>query len=126
MRPRSLAEKRAITRRFEARWLPLLKAGRLRPVVDSIFPFERVAEVVLELRAVGLSVTRIDLGGGIGVHYHAERPLDPISYANLVRDIFGSLGLTLAFEPGRVLAARRRRLSPRRAQRPDRRRSAKR
>jgi diaminopimelate decarboxylase len=67
--------------------------------------FDRVAEVVLELRAVGLSVTRMDLGGGIGVHYHAERPLDPKSYANLVRDIFGSLGLTLAFEPGRLLAA---------------------
>ena len=67
--------------------------------------FERVAEIVLELRAVGLSVTRMDLGGGIGVHYHAERPLNPISYANLVREIFGSLGLTLAFEPGRLLAA---------------------
>src|SRR5207245_3449411 len=36
---------------------------------------------------------------------HAERQLEPASYANLVRDIFGSLGLTLAFEPGRVLAA---------------------
>ena len=67
--------------------------------------FERVAEIVLELRAVGLSVTRMDLGGGIGVHYHAERPLNPVSYANLVREIFGSLGLTLAFEPGRLLAA---------------------
>ena len=47
----------------------------------------------------------MDLGGGIGVRYHAERQLEPASYANLVRDIFGSLGLTLAFEPGRVLAA---------------------
>ena len=67
--------------------------------------FERVAEVVLELRALGLSIMRLDLGGGIGVRYHAERPLEPPSYANLVRDIFGSLELTLAFEPGRVLTA---------------------
>ncbi len=67
--------------------------------------FERVAELVLELRALGLSVARMDLGGGIGVRYHAERPLEPISYANVVGDIFGSLGLTLAFEPGRVLTA---------------------
>ena len=67
--------------------------------------FERVAELVLELSAVGLSVARIDLGGGIGVRYHAERPLELASYANLVRDIFGSLGLSLAFEPGRVLTA---------------------
>src|SRR5260370_1070045 len=67
--------------------------------------FERVSEVVLELRALGLSVARLDLGGGIGVRYHAERPLEPLGYAKLVRDIFGSLGLTLAFEPGRVLTA---------------------
>ena len=67
--------------------------------------FLRVAEVVLELRARGLSVTRMDLGGGIGIRYHAERTLEPTSYANMVRNIFGSLGLTLAFEPGRVLTA---------------------
>ncbi len=67
--------------------------------------FERVAEIVLGLRALGLSVSRIDLGGGIGVRYHAERPLEPLSYAKLAREIFGSLGLTLAFEPGRVLTA---------------------
>jgi diaminopimelate decarboxylase len=67
--------------------------------------FERVAELVLELRALGLAVERIDLGGGIGVRYHAERPLALTGYAKLVRDIFGSLELALAFEPGRVLAA---------------------
>jgi diaminopimelate decarboxylase len=67
--------------------------------------FERVAGVVLELRALGLSIRRMDLGGGIGIRYHAERPPEPISYANLVRGIFGSLGLTLAFEPGRMLTA---------------------
>jgi diaminopimelate decarboxylase len=67
--------------------------------------FERVAELVLELRALGFSVARLDLGGGIGVRYHAERPLEPLSYAKLVGDIFGSLGLDLAFEPGRVLTA---------------------
>ena len=67
--------------------------------------FERVLEVILELRALGLSISRMDLGGGIGIRYRAERPPEPISYANLVRGIFGSLGLTLAFEPGRVLTA---------------------
>jgi diaminopimelate decarboxylase len=67
--------------------------------------FERAAELVLELRASGLAVTRMDLGGGIGIRYHAERPLEPISYARLVREIFGSLGLALAFEPGRALSA---------------------
>ncbi len=44
MRPRSLADKRAITRKFRDRWLPLFLEGRLRPVVDSVFPFEQVAD----------------------------------------------------------------------------------
>ena len=43
MRPRSLADKRAITRKFQERWLPLLAAGRLKPVIDSVFPLEKVA-----------------------------------------------------------------------------------
>jgi diaminopimelate decarboxylase len=67
--------------------------------------FGRVAELVLELRAVGFPATRVDLGGGIGIRYHNERALEPISYASLVKEIFGSLGLVLAFEPGRVLSA---------------------
>ena len=67
--------------------------------------FERAAELVLELRAIGFAGARMDLGGGIGIRYHAERPLEPTSYARLVREIFGSLGLALAFEPGRALSA---------------------
>lgn len=43
LRPRPLEDKRAITRKFRERWLPLLVAGRLRPVIDSVYPFERVA-----------------------------------------------------------------------------------
>jgi diaminopimelate decarboxylase len=67
--------------------------------------FERVAELVLELRALGLIVSRMDLGGGIGIRYHSERMLEPASYSRLIAEIFGSLGLSLALEPGRVLSA---------------------
>ena len=67
--------------------------------------FRRVAELIVELRVVGLPVTRMDLGGGLGVRYRNERALEPMSYAHLVGEIFGSLGLSLALEPGRVLSA---------------------
>jgi diaminopimelate decarboxylase len=67
--------------------------------------FDRVAELIFDLRGSGLPVTRMDLGGGIGIRYRNERVLEPTSYARLVREIFGSLGLSLAFEPGRVLSA---------------------
>ena len=38
MRPQSIDEKIAITQRFVDRWLPELKRGVLRPIIDSIFP----------------------------------------------------------------------------------------
>ncbi len=58
----------------------------------------------VELRAGGLAVRRLDLGGGLGIRYHDETP--PRARATmpaLVRDIFGALDVELAFEPGRVL-----------------------
>jgi len=66
--------------------------------------FVRVAGLVQELRANGLAVTRIDLGGGLGIRYRAENAPEPDSYARLVREIFGPTALAMTFEPGRMLA----------------------
>jgi len=44
LRTRPLEEKAAVSRRFAAEVLPLFESGRLRPVIDSRFPFDRVAE----------------------------------------------------------------------------------
>lgn len=44
LRPLPLEEKVAVTRRFQERWLPELAVGRVRPVIDSTFPLERVAD----------------------------------------------------------------------------------
>lgn len=44
MRSRPMEAKRAITQRFRERWLPLLAARELWPVVDSVFPIEDVAQ----------------------------------------------------------------------------------
>jgi diaminopimelate decarboxylase len=65
--------------------------------------FGRLAELVLELRSHGFGVRRLDLGGGLGIDYHGEKPPEPSAYAALVRGAFGGLDLDLAFEPGRVL-----------------------
>ena len=66
--------------------------------------FARIADLVRELRALGLAVSRIDLGGGLGVRYRTEHPPEPERYARLVRQVFGPLGLAMTFEPGRALA----------------------
>jgi NADPH:quinone reductase len=44
IRGRTMEAKRAITRRFQQHWLPELLAGRVHPIIDSVFPLERVAD----------------------------------------------------------------------------------
>ncbi|NMO16214.1 NAD(P)H-quinone oxidoreductase [Pyxidicoccus fallax] len=44
LRPLSPEQRVAVTRRFSERWLPELAAGRVRPIIDSTFPLERVAD----------------------------------------------------------------------------------
>ena len=74
--------------------------GGLEPFREA---FERLAELVIELRREGLPVGRVDLGGGLGIRYHAETPPEPREYARLVETVFGQLDVALACEPGRVL-----------------------
>lgn len=44
LRPRPIEEKIALTKRFEREMLPLFDTGVLRPVIDSRYPLDRVAE----------------------------------------------------------------------------------
>jgi NADPH2:quinone reductase len=43
LRPRSVPEKAAIARAIEEKVWPLLAAGKIRPLIDSTFPFEQAA-----------------------------------------------------------------------------------
>ena len=45
--------------------------SELKPFRDT---FERIAELVRSLRADGIPITRIDLGGGLAIVYHEEAP----------------------------------------------------
>ena len=44
LRARPIEEKIALTRRFAAEMLPLFDSGRLKPVIDSRYPFEQIAD----------------------------------------------------------------------------------
>jgi diaminopimelate decarboxylase len=68
--------------------------------------FLKMRGLVLRLRAEGLAVERLDLGGGLGVPYFNQPdPPTPTDYAAMVADAVGDLDVGLAFEPGRVIAA---------------------
>ncbi|HEV2677648.1 MAG TPA: diaminopimelate decarboxylase [Aliidongia sp.] len=67
--------------------------------------FRRVAELVRTLRAAGIAIRHLDLGGGIGVPYRGETAPDVTAYAEIVRRTVGDLDCDLLFEPGRYLVA---------------------
>lgn len=69
--------------------------------------FERLAELVRDLRAQGHAIDHVDVGGGLGVPYRAdvEDPPGPDLYAEVVKRHIRSLDVTLVLEPGRLIAA---------------------
>ncbi|HKV02594.1 MAG TPA: NAD(P)H-quinone oxidoreductase [Ktedonobacteraceae bacterium] len=63
MRTRTLEEKLAVTRRFATNVLPLLANGKVKPVIDQVYPLEKIAEahkVMEENRNFGKLIVRID------------------------------------------------------------------
>ena len=68
--------------------------------------FTLMRGLVEKLRAQELKVERLDLGGGLGVPYfHMPDPPTPDDFAAVVAETIGGLGVQLAFEPSRVIAA---------------------
>lgn len=65
--------------------------------------FTRLVDLVGELRAAGIDIRRLDLGGGLGIPYNGEEPPLPDAYAALVKDVVGPLDVDLLFEPGRMI-----------------------
>jgi len=68
--------------------------------------FGLLRDMTLTLRKQGLSVTRLDLGGGLGVPYSGgAQTASPTDYAAMAARVLDGLGVEAAFEPGRLLAA---------------------
>lgn len=78
--------------------------------ITSLKPFEaaftRVRDLVVMLRAEGLDIRHLDLGGGLGIpydHTNSSAPPSPAEYGEMVKRTVGDLGCKLTFEPGRIL-----------------------
>jgi diaminopimelate decarboxylase len=89
--------------------LPTAIAVHIGSQITSLYPFEaafsRVRDLVHMLRADGIAIDHLDLGGGLGVPYDhtAEPPPAPADYAAMVTRTLGDLGCKLTFEPGRLI-----------------------
>lgn len=63
MRTRTLEEKLAVTSRFATGVLPLLASGKVKPVIEQVYPLEKIGEahrVMGENRNFGKLVVRVD------------------------------------------------------------------
>ena len=73
-------------------------------------PFEqaylKVADLTRRLRAEGHQITRLDLGGGLGIPYTAsnDAPPLPMDYGALIKRTLGHLGCEIEIEPGRLIS----------------------
>ena len=68
--------------------------------------FSKMRGLVERLRGQGMSVERLDLGGGLGVPYfNMPTPPSPEDYAAMIGRVMQGLDVQFAFEPGRVIAA---------------------
>ena len=68
--------------------------------------YTKLGALVGRLRAAGQSVTRVDLGGGLGIPYDPKLPLppSPAEYGAMVSHVTKGWGVQLMFEPGRLIA----------------------
>lgn len=77
--------------------------------ITALDPFRRAygraVELLQELRAGGIPLRRLDLGGGFGVRYRNEEPVPPEALAALVEELVRGVDVELVFEPGRALVA---------------------
>jgi diaminopimelate decarboxylase len=78
--------------------------------LTELAPFEaaynKVAELTEQLRADGHEISRLDLGGGLGIPYARsnEAPPLPTDYGALIQRTVGHLGCEIEIEPGRVIS----------------------
>jgi len=68
--------------------------------------FTKMRGLVERIRGEGLTIERLDLGGGLGVPYFNQpTPPSPADYAAMIAEATKGLDVQFAFEPGRMIAA---------------------
>ena len=73
---------------------------RLSPVVDAL---KKLKELIGRLKRLGIGVSYLDLGGGLGITYNQEEPPHPREYAKAIKEELGMKDVTVILEPGRVI-----------------------
>ena len=71
------------------------------PFLDAL---DRVIALIESLKARGVQLQHIDVGGGLGVRYRDETPPTPAQWAQALLPKLKNSGLSVMTEPGRAIA----------------------
>ena len=74
---------------------------KIEPYQDAL---ARLIELVEQLEYCGIGLSHLDVGGGQGICYEDETPLDIKKWAHCVIDAIGERQLEILVEPGRFIA----------------------
>ncbi len=68
--------------------------------------FRKVADLTQTLRDQGHTITRLDLGGGLGIPYTRANDAPPLpqDYGAMIKRTLGHLGCEIEIEPGRLIS----------------------
>ena len=73
----------------------------LSPYLDA---FDRLLDLIERLRARGIAIHHLDLGGGLGIRYRDEAPPLPAEWAGALAGRLAGFDGTVVIEPGRAIA----------------------
>lgn len=77
--------------------------SQLTEVAPFIDAFRKVLGLVDALAAEGITVSHLDLGGGLGIRYRDEVPPPPDQYVSALFDVIGNRKQEILLEPGRSI-----------------------
>lgn len=71
-----------------------------RPFLDAL---DKILDLVSILKAEGIHLYHLDLGGGLGIRYNDELPPEPDEYIKAVLERLGKTDFEILLEPGRAI-----------------------
>lgn len=95
----------------EARELPALEplgidchiGSQLTRISPFLNALDRLKQLYIDLRRLGLNIRYLDIGGGLGITYSEEEPPHPQELGKALTESLQGFDLELIVEPGRVI-----------------------
>jgi len=97
----ALYKKAEISKHLDVFGLDYHIGSQINEVSPFIEALEKSLELISQLKAEGIKISHIDIGGGVGIEYNEEKTINIEKYIQSVLDKVGDLEVIL--EPGRAI-----------------------